>query len=163
MTTRLCRSTKWPGTSRHPATPYRAGPPQSSRMATTHRAPWAAPSTNAAAASSPTATTVLGAIPRNERRSTGSSRPGRSLGRQMIARSLAYAQDVSDVMRIELGRSILEGEMIAQAAAEAGLHVQLLRNEHPETGGAFALGTCALLVRSDEETEVRELLAGFRY
>jgi hypothetical protein len=70
---------------------------------------------------------------------------------------------MSDVMRVELGRSILEGEAIAQAATAAGLHVQLLRNEHPETGAAFALGSCALLVRRDEEAELRELLAGFRY
>jgi hypothetical protein len=70
---------------------------------------------------------------------------------------------MSDVVRIELGNSIIEAEVIAQTAKEAGLHVQLLRNEHPETGGAFALGTAALLVRRDEEAEVRELLAGFRY
>jgi hypothetical protein len=68
---------------------------------------------------------------------------------------------VSDVVRIELGNSILEAELIAQLATQAGLHVQLLRNEHPETGAAFALGTAALLVRSDEEAEVRQLLADF--
>jgi len=66
---------------------------------------------------------------------------------------------VSDVVRIELGQSILEAELIAQFATQAGLHVQLLRNEHPETGAAFALGTAALLVRSDEEADVRQLIA----
>lgn len=66
-------------------------------------------------------------------------------------------------MRIELGLSILEGEVIAHAATAAGLHVHLLRNEHPETGAAFALGTCALLVPDDEEAEVRQLLAESGY
>ena len=66
---------------------------------------------------------------------------------------------VSDVVRIELGVSILKGELIAQEVEAAGLRVQLLRNEHPETGDAFALGTCALLVAAEHEAEVRELLA----
>jgi hypothetical protein len=74
-----------------------------------------------------------------------------------------YVGVVSDVVRIELGVSILEGELIAQEAAAAGLRVQLLRNEHPETGAAFALGTCALLVAAEHETEVRELLAEHGY
>ena len=66
---------------------------------------------------------------------------------------------MSDVIRIELGASIFEGELIAQDLAAAGLRVQLLRNEHPETGAAFALGTCALLVAAEHEEEVREQLA----
>lgn len=70
-----------------------------------------------------------------------------------------YVRDVDDVIRIELGGSILQGELIAQEAAAAGLRVQLLRNEHPETGAAFALGTCALLVTAEDEAEVRQLLA----
>jgi hypothetical protein len=70
---------------------------------------------------------------------------------------------MSDVVRIELGRSILEGELIAQAAAAEGLQVQLIRNEHPETGATFALGTCALLVRRDQEAQLRELLADHHY
>jgi hypothetical protein len=74
-----------------------------------------------------------------------------------------YVGVVSDVVRIELGASILEGELIAQEAAAAGLRVQLLRNEHPETGAAFALGTCALLVAGEDELEVRELLAEHGY
>jgi hypothetical protein len=70
---------------------------------------------------------------------------------------------VSDVVRIELGVSILQGELIAREAEAAGLRVQLLRNEHPETGAAFALGTCALLVAGEHEREVRELLAEHGY
>jgi hypothetical protein len=70
---------------------------------------------------------------------------------------------VSDIIRIELGVSIVEGELIAQVAEAAGLRVQLLRNEHPETGGAFALGNCALLVAAEHEAEVRELLAEHGY
>jgi hypothetical protein len=66
---------------------------------------------------------------------------------------------VTDIVRIELGVSILQGELIAQEATAAGLRVQLVRNEHPETGGAFALGNCALLVAAEHEAEVRELLA----
>ncbi len=74
-----------------------------------------------------------------------------------------YVGVVSDVVRIELGVSILQGELIAQEAAAAGLRVELLRNEHPETGAAFALGTCALLVAAEHEAEVRELLAEHGY
>ena len=66
---------------------------------------------------------------------------------------------MSDVVRIELGSSILQSEMIVQAATAAGIKVQLLRNEHPETGASFALGTCALLVSADDEDDLRQLLA----
>ena len=59
--------------------------------------------------------------------------------------------------------SILEAELIAQEAQAAGLRVQLIRNEHPETGAAFALGTAALLVAAEHEVEVRGLLAEHGY
>ena len=74
-----------------------------------------------------------------------------------------YVGVVSEVVRIELGVSILQGELIAQEAEAAGLRVQLLRNEHPETGAAFVLGTSALLVAAEHEAEVRELLAEHGY
>lgn len=70
---------------------------------------------------------------------------------------------MSDVVRIEVGSSIFEGEMMVQEAKAAGLRVELLRNEHPETGGFIALGTCALLVAAEHEAELRELLATFGY
>ena len=70
---------------------------------------------------------------------------------------------MSDIVRIELGSSILHGEMIVQAATAAGIKVQLLRNEHPETGASFALGTCALLVSTDDEDDLRQLLAESGY
>ena len=70
---------------------------------------------------------------------------------------------MSDIVRIELGSSILHGEMIVQAATAAGIKVQLLRNEHPETGASFALGTCALLVSADDEGDLRQLLAESGY
>ena len=89
----------------------------------------------------------------------------RSSIRSAIRRSAGgrYVGVVSDVVRIELGVSILEGELIAQEAEAAGLRVQLLRNEHPETGAAFALGTCALRVPAEHEVEVRQLLAEHGY
>ena len=74
-----------------------------------------------------------------------------------------YAHIMADVVRIELGASILEGERIVQEANAAGLQVQLLRNEHPETGASFALGSCALLVSAADETDLRHLLADFGY
>ena len=49
--------------------------------------------------------------------------------------------------------------MIVQEAKAAGLRVELVRNEHPETGGFVALGGCALLVAAEHESELRELLA----
>jgi len=70
---------------------------------------------------------------------------------------------MADIARIELGTSVLEGEWILQLATAAGLRVELLRNEHPETGGAFALGSCSLLVTEADEVELRDLLADFSY
>lgn len=70
---------------------------------------------------------------------------------------------MSDVVQIELGTSILEGELIVQTAVERGLRVQLLRNEHPETGGFFSLGGCSMLVHRDDEIALREILADFGY
>lgn len=43
------------------------------------------------------------------------------------------------------------------------MNVQLLRNEHPETGGTFALGSSALLVSAADEADLRELLARYDY
>ncbi len=70
---------------------------------------------------------------------------------------------MSDVVRIEIGSSIFEGELIVQQAQAAGLRAELVRNEHPETGGFVSLGSCALLVASEHESELRELLATFGY
>lgn len=70
---------------------------------------------------------------------------------------------MGDVVRIELGMSTLQGELLAREAEAAGLRVRLLRNEHPETGAIFALGTCALLVAADDEAQVRELLVEYGY
>lgn len=70
---------------------------------------------------------------------------------------------MSDVVRIEIGSSIFEGEMIVQEAKSAGLRAELLRNEHPETGGFIALGGCAVLVAAEHEAELRDLLATFGY
>ena len=90
-------------------------------------------------------------------------RPGTTRGASRRPQLAPKASIVSDVVRIELGVSILQGELIAQEAKAAGLRVQLLRNEHAETGAAFALGTCALLVAAEHEAEVRELLAQHGY
>lgn len=70
---------------------------------------------------------------------------------------------MADVVRIELGVSTWQGELIASEAEAAGLRVRLLRNEHPETGANFALGTCALLVTAEHEAQLRELLAEYGY
>ena len=70
---------------------------------------------------------------------------------------------MTDVVRIELGGSIFQAELIHQKAVSEGLRVELLRNEHPETGGSFALGQCALLVHADDEPTVREILDDFGF
>jgi len=70
---------------------------------------------------------------------------------------------MTEVVRIELGASILEAELIVGYATTAGLKVQLIRNEHPETGGSFALGNCALLVTETDESDLRELLATYGF
>lgn len=67
---------------------------------------------------------------------------------------------VSHVFRIGLGISILrKGRPITQEAAAAGLRVQLLRDEHPETGAASALLTCTVLVAAGHEPDMRKLPA----
>ncbi|MCP3935492.1 MAG: hypothetical protein GY708_08990 [Actinomycetia bacterium] len=68
-----------------------------------------------------------------------------------------------DVVRLELGSSILEAELIVQALADEGITVELLRNEHPGTGAAMALVGCALLVRAEDETIVRARIAELGY
>ena len=103
-----------------------------------------------------------------ERRVDASGRPDNDASASVPEPAVGDARDryvgvVNDVVRIELGMSILQGELIAQEAEAAGLRVQLLRNEHPETGTAFALGTCALLVAAKHEATVRELLAEHGY
>ncbi|MGB3733543.1 MAG: hypothetical protein WA964_01205 [Ilumatobacter sp.] len=70
---------------------------------------------------------------------------------------------MSDVVRIEVGSSIIEAELIIQEAQAAGLRAELLRNEHPETGGFVALGSCAMLVAAEHESDLRELLATYGY
>lgn len=70
---------------------------------------------------------------------------------------------MSDIVRIEIGSSILEGELIIQEATAAGLRAQLVRNEHPETGSFVALGGCALLVAAEHEGALRDLLATYGY
>ncbi len=70
---------------------------------------------------------------------------------------------MADVVRIELGSSLIEGERIVQEASVAGLKVELLRNSHPETGASFAIGTCAVLVSATDEADLRDLLAEFGY
>lgn len=70
---------------------------------------------------------------------------------------------MSGVVRVEIGWSVLEGERIAQEAAAAGLRVRLLRNQHPETGAFYALGSCALLISEDDEDDLRRLLAEYGY
>ena len=70
---------------------------------------------------------------------------------------------MTEVVRIELGASIVEAERIAQDAVAAGLTVELLRNEHLDAGGGFGLGNCALLVGRTDEAKLRELVAEYGY
>lgn len=70
---------------------------------------------------------------------------------------------MSDVVRVEIGSSILEGELIIQEAKAAGLRAELVRNEHPETGGLVALGSCAILVAEEHEADLRAVIATFGY
>ncbi|MCP4960298.1 MAG: hypothetical protein GY925_13650 [Actinomycetia bacterium] len=68
-----------------------------------------------------------------------------------------------DAVRVELGSSILEAELIVQALADEGITVELLHNEHPGTGAAMALVGCALLVRAEDEAAVRARIAELGY
>ena len=70
---------------------------------------------------------------------------------------------LSDIVRIELGVSILEGELIAQQAEAAGLRVQLLRNEHPETGAALPSALVPCLSPLETRQRCGELLAEHGY
>ncbi|MDY7105571.1 MAG: hypothetical protein S0880_30670 [Actinomycetota bacterium] len=70
---------------------------------------------------------------------------------------------MSDIVRIDLGASIFEAEILVRSLESDGFTVQLLRNEHPETGGVLALGSSALLVRAAEEEQVRARIAEAGY
>src|SRR4030095_8700703 len=65
---------------------------------------------------------------------------------------------VSEVIRIELGNSLLDAELIVQSLRSHGFRGELVRNEHPETGGFFALGNSALLVLAEDKPEIRAWL-----
>jgi hypothetical protein len=65
---------------------------------------------------------------------------------------------MSEVVRIELGNSLFDAEVIAGALEAEGYRVELVRNEHPETGGFFALGNSALLAFADDEPAIRAWL-----
>ncbi len=67
------RSAKWAGTSFQPSAPKKYGPAMSRVRASAHRAPWSAPSVNAAATRIPTPTAVLPARPITDERRLASS------------------------------------------------------------------------------------------
>jgi hypothetical protein len=69
---------------------------------------------------------------------------------------------VSEIVRIELGGTLIDAELVTQSLRSRGIKVELIRNEHPETGGFFALGSSALLVFADDEAQVRALLEEHR-
>ncbi len=70
---------------------------------------------------------------------------------------------MSDIVRLELGSSIPEAELIVQTLAAGGIFVELLRNEDPGLGAATALVGCALLVGADDESTVRSKTAELGY
>lgn len=64
----------------------------------------------------------------------------------------------SDIVRVPLGYDLFRAGVIEAACRDAGYEVRLLRNEHPETGGWFALQPSHLLVRSDDLAEIEEIV-----
>ncbi len=70
---------------------------------------------------------------------------------------------MTDIVRLELGSSIPEAELIVQTLAADGISAELLRSEDPGLGAATALVGCALLVRADDESVVRSKIAELGY
>jgi len=70
---------------------------------------------------------------------------------------------MAEITRIQLGESLVEAELIAARAREAGISVELLRNEDPEIGNSQALGFASLLVRGEDEADLRRFLAECGY
>ena len=70
---------------------------------------------------------------------------------------------MDEVVRIELGASIIQARLILAEAREAGFTVELLANEDPEMGGLMAVSSCAILAKASEVPELRTLLAYHNY
>jgi hypothetical protein len=66
---------------------------------------------------------------------------------------------VSDVVRLDLGDDIFKAQLIAAACEADGSRVQLIRNEHPETGAFHALQPSYLLVAADDVARVQEIIS----
>jgi len=66
---------------------------------------------------------------------------------------------MSDAVRLDLGDDIFRAEVIAAACRSDGIRVQLLRNDHPETGGFRSLQPVYLLVLADDVERVQEIIS----
>lgn len=64
------------------------------------------------------------------------------------------------IVRVHLGYDLLAAEIVRAAIADAGYDVELVRNEHPETGSFTALSESYLLVRSADLEAVRQIIKG---
>lgn len=63
------------------------------------------------------------------------------------------------VLEVPLGGDLFANEVLVAACRDAGLQVELVRNEHPETGGFVPLGVGYLLVREVDVDLVAEIRA----
>jgi hypothetical protein len=66
---------------------------------------------------------------------------------------------MSDAVQLDLGNDIFRAEVIAAACRSEGLRVQLLRNDHPETGSFSSLQPVYLLVLADDVARAQEIIS----
>ena len=65
---------------------------------------------------------------------------------------------MSDVARLDVGDDIFRAEVIMAACQSEGFRVELVRNDHPETGGFRSLQPAYLLVRAEDVPRVQEII-----
>lgn len=70
--------------------------------------------------------------------------------------------EISDdgIARVFLGYDLFTAEIVRAACEAAGYTVELVRNEHPETGSFTALSESYLLVRDADLEAVQSIIAG---
>jgi hypothetical protein len=63
-----------------------------------------------------------------------------------------------DIVSLDVGDDIFRTQVITAACRSEGLRVELVRNDHPETGGFRALQPSYLLVRAEDVPRVQEII-----
>jgi hypothetical protein len=66
---------------------------------------------------------------------------------------------VSEFVRLDVGDDIFRAELIAAACEAEGLRVQLIRNEHPQTGALRSVQPAFLIVAPEDVARAQEIIS----